>query len=190
MKNLKLTIFIITLILAACSPAFSEKKELFTADFSTPEAAFNTSFYAVKNHLYEVILDSMSKDYRKNFGVTRSDQMTTLQNGAQRHTHRSDWQRIIVKVEEDASFKQEGYDARVVYNEYEGGKTIFLKARMPMIKEQNQWKIAAIKQPAPTAQQIAEAEESKKILKRNYVLDEKTKTIVEVDKSSSQSRSK
>ena len=184
MKNIQIIVSTVVVFLTGCQ---FERRASAAADFSTPEASFNTSFVAVKDRTFNIALDGMSSEYQNNFGPDRQSQLQTIKSNMGKVPDDPTWERKIVNVEY-GNF--DGYQAKVFYDEYRKGKLVFGHAMMPMVKEAGQWKIALIKKHTPTPKQVSEAEESKKIFKRNYVLDEKAKIIVEVDKNSSQNGSK
>ncbi len=157
------------------------REQRFVPDFSTPETAFRTTFFAVKNKMYGVVLDSMSNDYRRNFGPDQQTQQETLKLSGRKIKYSPDWERKIIKVEYGPF--EDGSDARVIYDEYQGGKPVFLSASMPMVKEDGQWKIALLKPQSATAEEIAATQKrTREMIETEYVLDEEQNAWVPAKK--------
>jgi hypothetical protein len=109
-------------------------------DFSTPEAAFKTSFYAVKHKDYEVSLEGLSKEYRKKFGKTKEEQLDYLIESGKKIKYRKNWKREIIKVE----YEDVENCAKVYYID-KFGKRLNYKGWMPMIRVKDKWRVVDIK---------------------------------------------
>jgi hypothetical protein len=166
-KNALIQILVLVTLVAGCAP----NDRTATLNLSTPEDTFKTAFQAAKNKQYDVALDAMTIGYQQNFGATRQDQLKTLKSSGDLAKFNSEWRRVIKRV--DYGPFTDGFDAKVIYDDFSGQRLIFKDAVMPMMKEAGLWKIAGAKLEKINASQMLENNE---ILASDVVLDEKNKT--------------
>jgi hypothetical protein len=127
-------IFMLSLM-AACSTKEMPPKNY--PDFSTPEATFETSAYAIDNKDFSVYLDSLTPEYQLKYGKTRQEQITSLESDSKNIKPGQRFSRTIIKVEYGGG---KGYDAGIYFSVKRGSRIEIVKSWVPFKKIDGKWK--------------------------------------------------
>jgi len=103
-------------------------------DYSTPEATFDTFFYALKHHMSELTLDSMSSDFQLFFGKDREEQLFTLRKKLPYEYH-PDLHATAKRVERN------GKKAMVAYQTTLGDRVLLQLSFLYMMEIDGEWKV-------------------------------------------------
>jgi hypothetical protein len=143
MKKLFLILVVLSLLFTGC--AKKEPPPPNYPDFSTPEAAFNTTFYAAKYKDYPVYLDSMTESGQQKYGKTRAEQIAILEKYGKKIPIRRNRTRTITKIE---YVKNPEYDVMVAFVEKKGSE-FSMRWWVPFKKINGKWVEPVIKEREP-----------------------------------------
>ena len=166
--------------MSATLQSCSSKEEPFLSNLSTPQETLKTSIYAATHRMPDLFLDCLSNEIRSTYGKTKAEQLRYVKKGFSRLKKELN---IEVNVTQIHPIGESGDMVEVSFDKFQKGTLILKNGKTPMKRENGEWKIAMPKQATPTPEQIAEAEVTKKLLKSDFVLDEKTRSWVPVEKS-------
>jgi len=112
----------------------ADARDQLVIDYATPEAAFDTFFYALKHHMSELTLDSMSNDFQLFFGKDREEQLFTLREKVP-YEYYPDLHATAKRVERN------GKKAMVAYQTTLGDRVLRPLAFLYMMEMDGEWKV-------------------------------------------------
>lgn len=112
------------------------RKEKIVPDFSSPEAAFKTSFYAIAHNDEELILETASTEILAKYGHNREEQLEFLKQHlrGKKQDRKSTFEIIRTDYVDENR-------ATVFYKHYVD-KKFWAENWSPMVKEEGKWKVA------------------------------------------------
>lgn len=108
-------------------------------DYSTPEAVFNTQFYALQHKDYDVMFEVSGEEYRKAFGSNREEQFSKFKKYAEKIKPDKRAYRVITNIEY-GNFN--GYDVKIEWAEKIGSRYSIRKSYMLLKKVGGGWRMA------------------------------------------------
>jgi len=154
-------------------------KEMFKPDYSSPESVYKTAEKASKKKEYEMYYHSLSKELQQLHGKDYASQIKSIRNMIDQASEDKKSTTEIVGVEYG---NYDGYDAKIIVNQYVDGKLFRSNGVAPAKKENGLWKLTVDPANIPAPADHPAIIENKRILETNYKLDLDTKIIYDADK--------